>query len=177
MAKELWNWIKTLLIAIVIALIIRNYVFALYIVDGSSMQPTLADGQILMVNNFSYKFWQPTYGDVIVFKKEGFGRRRGNWLLGGDALVKRVIALPGDTVLIDGGKVYVNGTPLAEGYVDWEITDSYGPITVEPNTLFVLGDNRHPGGSMDSRSFGVIPISSVLGRADFVVLPSPHKID
>lgn len=177
MVKEIWSWIKTLILAVVIALVIRNYVFALYIVDGSSMQPTLADGQILMVNNFTYKLGEPDHGDVIVFKIEGITPGRGNWLVGGDALVKRVIGLPGETVFIQNGHVYVNGVPLDENYVDCEITDNYGPITVEADMLFVLGDNRHPQGSMDSRSFGQVPISSVVGRADFVVLPSPHKVD
>lgn len=178
MKKEIWSWVRTFLLAIVIALLIRNYVFALYVVDGSSMQPTLADGQILMVNNLSYRFWEPQRGDVIVFTKEGITRsRRGNWLVGGNALVKRIIALPGDTVFIDNGQVFVNGEALTEDYVDTQLVDSFGPMTIEEGWLFVLGDNRHPGGSLDSRSFGPIPISSVVGRADFVVLPSPHKVD
>jgi len=178
MSKEIWSWVRTFLLAIIIALVIRNYVFALYVVDGSSMQPTLADGQILMVNNFSYKFWEPKHGDVVVFTKEGLvGTRRGNWLVGGNALVKRVIALPGDSVFIDNGQIFINGEPLVEDYVDYEITDSYGPITIREGEIFVLGDNRHPHGSLDSRSFGPVPISSIIGRADFVVLPSPHKVD
>ncbi len=178
MSKEIWSWVRTFLLAIVIALLIRNYVFALYVVDGSSMQPTLADGQILMVNNLRYRIWEPQRGDVIVFTKEGIsGTHRGNWLVGGNALVKRVIALPGDTVFIDNGQIFVNDVALTEEYIDYQLVDNYGPITVEEGHLFVLGDNRYPGGSLDSRSFGTIPISSVVGRADFVVLPDPHKVD
>lgn len=178
MSKEIWSWVRTFLLAIVIALLIRNYVFALYVVDGSSMQPTLADGQILMVNNLRYRIWEPQRGDVIVFTKTGIsGTHRGNWLVGGNALVKRVIALPGDTVFIDNGQIFVNDVALTEEYIDYQLVDNYGPITVEEGHLFVLGDNRYPGGSLDSRSFGTIPISSVVGRADFVVLPDPHKVD
>lgn len=178
MKKEIWSWVKTFLLAIAIALLIRNYVFALYVVDGTSMQPTLADGQILMVNNFKYRFWEPKHGDVIVFSKEGIsGTRRGNWFVGSNALVKRIIALPGDSVFIGDGQVYVNDKPLAEEYVDCQLVDSYGPVIIPEGWLFVLGDNRHPGGSLDSRTFGPIPLSSVLGKADFVVLPAPHKVD
>ncbi|HCX79055.1 MAG TPA: signal peptidase I, partial [Firmicutes bacterium] len=72
---------------------------------------------------------------------------------------------------------FVNDSPLAEEYIECEITEDYGPIIIEEGWLFVLGDNRHPGASMDSRSFGPIKLSSILGRADFVVLPSPHKVD
>lgn len=177
MLKEILSWLKTLVLAVIIALVIRNHVFALYVVDGLSMQPTLADGEILIVNNFTYKFWKPERGDIIVFKKEDItGTRQGNWLVGNNALVKRVIALPGDTVLIESGQVWVNGSPLAEEYIDFELNGNYGPVTIEEGWLFVLGDNRHPGGSLDSRSFGPIPVSSVIGRADYIILPSPHRI-
>lgn len=177
MAREILSWIKTILLALLIAIIIRNHVFALYMVDGTSMQPTLDNGEILVVNNFTYRFWEPKRGDVIVFQMEGVSSRKGNWLVGGNALVKRVIALPGDTVYIDDGQVFVNDQPLAEEYVDFEITGSHNPVTLEEGWLFVLGDNRHPGGSFDSRGFGPIPISAVLGKAEFVLHPSPHKVD
>jgi signal peptidase I len=142
------------------------------------MLPTLVDGQILAVDNLSYRFREPQRGDVIVFTKEGIpSSRRGNWLVGGNALVKRIIALPGDTVFIENGQIFVNDVALTEDYVDCELVDSLGPITINEGELFVMGDNRRPGGSMDSRSFGPIPSSSVVGRAVFVVLPSPHKVD
>lgn len=177
MAKEVWSWIKTITLAVLLALIIKNYAFAFYIVDGKSMEPTLEDGQILMVNNFTYKIWEPKRGDVVIFVKEDITGSRSNWLKGKSALVKRVIALPGDTVIIQEGQVFVNDTPLEEKYIDSEISGDYGPLTVEDGWLFVLGDNRHPGASLDSRSFGPIKISSILGRADFIILPSPHKVD
>lgn len=177
MGKEIWSWVKTFLLAIIIAVLIRNHVFALYIIEGGSMQPTLDDGQVLVVNNFTYTFWEPKKGDVIVFTKDDFTGDRRNWLVGRNALVKRVIAVEGDTVYIDDGAVYINGEPLAEGYVDYVISGSYGPVTIEQDWLFVLGDNRHPGGSLDSRGFGPIPKASVIGRADYVILPSPHRVD
>lgn len=177
MAKEAWSWIKTIGLAILLALVIRNYAFAFYVVDGQSMEPTLKDGQVLVVNNFTYKFWEPKRGDVVIFHKEDILGGNKNWLTGRNALVKRVIAVPGDTVYIRQGEVYVNDQPLSEEYTDCLIPEDYGPITLEKGWLFVLGDNRHLGASMDSRSFGPIEISSVLGRAIYIVLPSPHKVD
>jgi len=177
MAKEIWSWVKTLVLAVIIALIIRNHVCALYVVDGQSMQPTLENGEVLLVNSFTYKFWEPKRGDVIVFEAEEItGTRQGNWLVGSNALVKRVIALPGDTVRIGDGQVFVNDQPLDEDYVDFPIQGELSTITVEVDQLFVLGDNRHPRASLDSRDFGPIPLSSVIGRAVFVVTPSPHKV-
>lgn len=178
MAKEIWSWVKTLALAVLIALVIRKYAFAFYIVDGSSMEPTLQDGQLLVVNNFTYTFWQPKRGDVVIFHKDDIvGKGKNYWLTGKHALVKRVIALPGDTVYVADGTVYVNDSPLEEDYIECALTENYGPITLEPGWLFVLGDNRHLGASMDSRSFGPVEIASVLGRADYILLPSPHKVD
>lgn len=177
MAKEIWSWIKTITLAVILALIIRNYAFAFYIVDGKSMEPTLEDGQVLVVNNFTYKIWEPKRGDVVVFRKEEVTGKGRNWLTGRNALVKRVIALPGDTVFIQQGQVFVNDSPLAEEYIECAIKEDYGPISLEKGWLFVLGDNRHPSASMDSRSFGPVKLSDILGRADYVILPSPHKID
>ncbi|HCX79054.1 MAG TPA: signal peptidase I, partial [Firmicutes bacterium] len=82
MAKEIWSWIKTIILALILALIIKNYAFAFYIVDGKSMEPTLEDGQVLMVNNFTYKIWEPKRGDVVIFIKEDITGSRKNWLTG-----------------------------------------------------------------------------------------------
>jgi len=176
--KELWSWVRTFVLAIVIALLVRKYVFALYVVEGSSMQPTLADGQVLMVNNFHYRFWQPKRGDVVVFARADLPVfRRGSRLTGGNALVKRIVGLPGETVYISDGKVYVDGEPLNEDYVNAEITGTYGPWVLDEGHYFVLGDNRMPRGSEDSRSFGPISIGDIIGRADFIILPAPKKVE
>jgi signal peptidase I len=178
MAKEIWSWVKTIVLAIVLALIIKNYAFAFYIVDGRSMEPTLQDGQVLMVNNFIYRIDEPERGDVIIFVIEDVPGRRGNWFTGKNALVKRVIALPGDTVSIHDGQVYVNDLALTEEYIECEVSDDLPSITIEEGEFFVLGDNRHPGASMDSRSFPrPLKLSDIVGRVDFVILPSPHKVD
>lgn len=179
MVKELLSWIKTFVLAIILAILIKNFIATPYVVDGSSMQPTLTDGQILIVNSLSYRFKEPKRGDVIVFKHEEVPVR-DNWLdrlLNRDGLVKRIIGVPGDTVLIEYGKVYVNGEMLEEEYVDYEITGSYGPVTLEDGMLFVLGDNRYPHGSSDSRFFGPVSVDSILGRADLSVFPVVGKVD
>lgn len=178
MAKEIWSWVKTIILAIILALIIKNYAFAFYIVDGSSMEPTLKDGQVLMVNNFTYRIHEPKRGDVIVFVKDDITGRRGNWLSGKKALVKRVIALPGDTVSIQDGQVFVNELALEEDYIECAISDDLPAITIEEGEIYVLGDNRRLGASMDSRSFpSPVKLSDILGRVEFVILPSPYKVD
>ncbi len=98
--KELWSWIRSLAIAVVLALLIRGNVMAFYVVDGSSMVPTLADGQMVAVNKIVYNLSDPSYGDIVVFYTDRYGHQR--------ELIKRVVALPGDTISIQDGKLYVN---------------------------------------------------------------------
>lgn len=178
MAKEIWSWAKTIILAIILALIIKNYVFAFYIVDGSSMEPTLQDGQVLMVNNFTYRIREPQRGDVIIFVKDEVTGQRGHWLTGRKALVKRVIALPGDTVSIRNGQVFVNDQALEEDYIECALSEDLPAITIEEGEIYVLGDNRRPGASLDSRSFpSPVKLSDVLGRVEYVILPSLGKVD
>ena len=131
--------------------------------------------QILAVDNLNYRFREPQrrrhrlyQGGIPSSPGLGWwGQRPGQ----ADNRPAR------DTVFIENGQIFVNDVALTEDYVDCELVDSLGPITINEGELFVMGDNRRPGGSMDSRSFGPIPSSSVVGRAVFVVLPSPHKVD
>lgn len=169
--KNRWSWIRSITLAIVLALVIRQFVLAFYAVDGNSMFPTLRNGQIIAVNKLVYKFNQPRRGDVIVFfLRESAGGR-------GRILIKRIIALPGDTLEITDGTIILNGTPLQEDYINTPPAGDYEPISLWEDMLFVMGDNRIPRGSWDSRDFGPIPMDSVLGRASIIVLPIPGKID
>lgn len=170
--KELNSWLKSLAFAVILALIVRNYVLAFYVVDGNSMLPTLENGQMVAVNKLVYRMNSPRHGDVVVFLKEGVpGSIRDR------IFIKRVIALPGDTVEIQDGKVILNGKPLEEDYIEVEADRGLAPQVIQEETLFVMGDNRHPRASWDSREFGPIPMDTVLGRAEVVVFPSPGLVD
>jgi signal peptidase I len=181
----LWPWglggvIETLdvvVLALVMFLCVR-FVAHNYIVDGASMVPTFEDSDFLIVNRLAYRsfdfswvpgvdenewrpFGTPRPGDVIVFAYQQSPTERD--------FIKRVIALPGQTVEVTGGVTYVDGVPLTEPYIAQAPAYTYPPTEVQPGTLFVLGDNRN--NSFDSHSFGPIPADSVVGRADLRYWP------
>jgi len=170
--KELWSWLKTIILAIILALLIREYVLAFYVVDGNSMLPTLQNGQMIAVNKLTYRFGDLKRGDVVVFstRKTMLGSAKEK------VLIKRIIALPGDTIEIRDGKVILNGNELTEDYVDAEIEKDMELLLLGEESVFVLGDNRHTGGSWDSREFGPISRVSILGKADLVIFPNPHRV-
>ncbi len=174
MLKEIRDWVLCLVIAVALALVIRNFVFTLVKVQGASMQPTLQENDRLYVNRFFYK---PEKGDVIIFKPESDPDR---------PYVKRVIATEGDTVYIDfeNGDVYVNGQIIDEPYIKDKTnrTGAYimeciangqyskdNPIVVEKDKVFVMGDNRN--NSRDSREIGQVPEKEIVGGAVFRFWP------
>ncbi len=174
MLKEIRDWVVAIAIAVVLALLIRNFVFTLVKVQGASMQPTLHENDRLYVNRFFYK---PEKGDVVIFRPESDPDR---------PYVKRVIATEGDTVYIDfeTGDVYVNDQLLDEPYIKERTTHtgSYimeliadgryskdNPIVVEKDKIFVMGDNRN--NSKDSRELGQIPEDEIIGGAVFRFWP------
>jgi len=119
------------------------------------MEPNLHTNQRLVVEKLSYRFHGPQRFDVVVLKVPSQGD---------DLLIKRVIGLPGETVEIQDGRVYVNGEPLEEPFlVDDTRPGRHGRVVVPPLHVYVLGDNRNH--SNDSRSFGPVPIDNVVGRA------------
>jgi signal peptidase I len=170
--KELWSWVKTLLVAVVLALILRQYVLAFFVVDGSSMLPTLKDGQMVAVNKLAYRIGSLKHGDVAVFeaKKTAIGPTEKR------VLIKRIIALPGDTIAISAGKVLLNGEELREDYTDVLIDTDMELLLIEEGQVFVMGDNRNPRGSWDSREFGPIPMDSIMGKAFLIIYPIPKRV-
>ena len=181
----IWPWglggvvetLDVLVLALMMFLCVR-FVAHNYIVEGASMVPTFEDSDFLIVNRLAYRsfdfswipgvdedewrpFGSPEPGDVIVFIYQEQPRERD--------FIKRVIALPGQTVEVIGGVVHVDGVPLDESYIAQPPAYEMGPTVVEPGTLFVLGDNRN--NSFDSHSFGAIPEESVVGRADLRYWP------
>lgn len=164
--REMYFWAQALTIALAVLVLINTFFFRLSGVHGSSMCDTLANGDQLILQIIGYD--QPRRGDIIVCTSDGFG---------GEALVKRVIAVAGDVVDIDAdGNVVVNGETLYEPYIREPILpgkrgDQQYPLTVREGCLFVMGDNRN--GSTDSRftMVGQISEERVLGKVLFRFWP------
>jgi signal peptidase I len=160
-------------IAAVIATLLRTYVVAPYYIPSASMEPTLhgctgCNNDHVLVDKLSYKMHDIHRGDVVVF------HRPKAWQVSEKVLIKRVIGLPGDTLTAKDGIVYVDGLALSEPYVDKACqsgTTNFPskPVTVPDGEAFVMGDNRCD--SSDSRRFGAIPDSAVIGRAFLIVWP------
>lgn len=163
---ELWDWVKTIAIAFCIMVLLNMFVFNLSMVKGESMQPTLEASERLFINKLVYQFADPDRGDVIVLKDPSNGPDKKEFL------VKRIVGLPGDTVEVKGHILYVNGEAQEESYTDVPIEDpDFAPITIEEDHYFVMGDNRHLRKSKDSREFGSVKESDIVGRAEFILWP------
>jgi signal peptidase I len=159
LGRRLWHLLReileTVLPAILIALLINVFVGQATRVEGKSMEPTLHTNQRLVVEKLSYHLHGPQRFDVVVIKVPSQG---------GELLIKRVVGLPGETVEIHDGQVYINGKLLDEPFVGGDTRPGrQDPITVPPLHVYVLGDNRDH--SNDSRSFGPVPIENIVGRA------------
>jgi len=145
--------VETALLAVVIWLVV-NFATARYVVEGVSMEPTFHTGQFLIVDKLTYRFFaDPQRGDIIVFDYPGNID---------DDYVKRIIGLPGDTVRIQGGEVFVNGELLNETYLDVRTPGTYQEV-IPPGYYWVMGDNRTS--SSDSRSWGALERKFIIGRA------------
>lgn len=179
-AAEIYLYVQTVLESIVAAFLILTFVLSISMVIGSSMEPTLLENDRVVIMRLFYK---PHYGDIIAVWAEGLPNRETGGK--GEMIVKRVIGLEGDVIDIDKetGTVYRNGTPLSEDYIMESINkDNLGnaeyPVTVEENSVFVLGDNRNH--STDSRYVesgytdyyvGCIDLRYIMGKAVFRIYP------
>ncbi len=152
--------LETVVPAIVIALLINLFLAQATRVYGQSMEPNLHTDQRLVVEKISYNFHSPHVGDVVVLRVTENSE---------DLLIKRVIALAGQTVEIKDGRVHVDGEVIQEEYLNQETWGNHGPIYVPPLHVFVLGDNR--SASNDSRSFGSIHSDQIVGRAWYSYWP------
>ncbi|WP_164669211.1 signal peptidase I [Virgibacillus doumboii] len=159
--SELAEWGKAILIAIVLAFCLRSFVFATSVVDGESMEPTLEDGETILFNKFTYLFDEPERGDIVIIQ-----RPIKNY-------VKRIIALPGETVKAENHTLYINGEAYEQPFINQaarQDTGDFGPLKVPKNEYFVMGDNRAL--SKDSRNgLGFIEEENIVGKSEFVVFP------
>ncbi|MGI6697957.1 MAG: signal peptidase I [Clostridiales bacterium] len=161
------EWLESIVIAVVIAIVIKAFVFETVLVEGSSMLPTLKDSDRLAVNKIGYLLGKPEHGDIVVFEYPSDPSL---------IFIKRVIAVEGDSVEIKDHRVYVNGTELEEPYISEKPLGDFPEVVVPPNTVFVLGDNRND--SRDSRyaDVGFIPLKNIRGEAVFRLWPVPPTI-
>ena len=151
--------LETVVLALVMFAII-NFTTARIRVDGPSMEPTFAHNNYVIVNRMSYVFGEIDRGDVIVFH---FPRNPE------EDYIKRVIALAGDTIMVQAGVVYVNGAAIEEPYIKNKNRRDEAEIRVPDGNVYVMGDNRN--NSSDSRSWGPLPVESILGKAVFIYWP------
>jgi signal peptidase I len=160
--RELRAWARDLVIALSLAMVIIVFFYQPVKVEGTSMAPLIHDQERIFINKFVYRFEPIGRGDVVVF-----------WypLDRSKSYIKRVIGLPGETVEIRRGRVFVDGKRLDESYVPPQYADygNFGPIRVPQNSYFVLGDHRIS--SNDSRIFGTVESSYIYGKAVFVYWP------
>jgi signal peptidase I len=160
--------------AVLLAVIVKVFLVQAFYIPSDSMLPTLRKDDRVLVNKLSYRFGDPDRGDIIVFD-----RPEGAVASDISELIKRVVGLPGEEIVIEGGDVYVDGRQLEEGYLpEGTVTSTEAsdykchrddPCVVPEDHLWVMGDNR--GDSQDSRYFGPIPEDTVVGRAFVVVWP------
>lgn len=162
LSLEMKAWFRDIVLAFAIAVFIVIFVVQPVKVEGTSMQPRLADQERIFVNRFIYRFQKIDRGDVVVF---WYPRDRSK------SFIKRVLGIPGDTVEIRAGIVYVNGERVEEPYLNPAFRDykSFAAVTVPEGRYFVLGDHRNS--SNDSRVWGFVDRDLIYGKAIFSYWP------
>jgi signal peptidase I len=162
--RSIFDFLKTLIVAFVLAQFVMISVAQAFQVEQYSMEPNLLPHDRVLVNKFIYRFRQPHPGEIVVLKPPSDPGRN---------YIKRVVATAGERVEIRAGRVYVDGRPLAESYLRVATAGQYGPTVVPAHDVFVLGDNR--GNSEDSRAFGFVPDRNLVGEAILIYWP-PSRV-
>ena len=159
--RSWWDNSQLVVVALILALLIRTFVAEPRFIPSDSMVPTLQVGDRLVIEKLSYRFHPPGTGDIVVFEPPsqlqllGYGKEQ--------AFIKRVIGRPGQVVQIAEGQVYVDQQPLTEPYIAEPPDYAWGPQQVPENCVFVMGDNRN--NSNDSHVWGFLPQQNIIGRA------------
>jgi signal peptidase I len=185
--RPLWAEVPVLMvIALLIAVGIKSLLVQAFYIPSESMTPTLEVNDRVLVNRLAYRFGEPQRSQVVVFVRRDPGavtnpgplglvqravaQGLGNAPPGSEDLIKRVIGVPGDSVEGKDGRIFINGRAIPEPYLaPGTETSSFGPVRIKPGHVFVMGDNR--GDSLDSRRFGQIPESDLVGRAVVLLWP------
>ena len=186
-ARRLRRGLSLAVVALALALLLRAFVLQAFWIPTASMEPTLVPGDRVLVSKLAARLGGVHRGDVVVFEgsrpepePDGPASAFLRWVLAGVGVehpadqdfVKRVIALPGESWEIRRGVVYIDGRRLDEPYLDPTVdARSFGPATVPPGRLFVLGDNRTRSGDSRFTQLGYVPEDKVVGRAVAVIWP------
>ncbi|HEY5875528.1 MAG TPA: signal peptidase I [Ilumatobacteraceae bacterium] len=174
------EWFVVVVVALVVALVIRTFVVAPFYIPSDSMFDTLHTDDRILVNKLSYRLHDVHRGDVVVFEKPPAVNFGDDTV---EDLIKRVIGLPGDTLRFDNCAVFVNGVQIDEPYTDGACTEppnatvdpeADGEVTVPADSYFMMGDNRRPQQSFDSRFWGFVDEDLIIGRAFVIIWPRAH---
>ncbi|MEO6653141.1 MAG: signal peptidase I [Ilumatobacteraceae bacterium] len=174
-ARAFFDWIVVVGVALLVAILVRTFLLAHFVVEGTSMYSTLDTGDRVFVNKMSFRLHDPNRGDVVVLHEITGATERD--------LIKRVIALPGEEIRMENCEVFIDSDPndtepaqrLVEPYLDPTVVtpgncgQAIAPITIPADEVFVMGDNR--AGSQDSRAIGSIAYDDLVGRAFVVFWP------
>lgn len=156
--KELWEYVKMILFVVIVVLVVDNFLLINAVIPSESMENTIMTGDRIFGNRLAYLFDDPERFDIVIFKYPDDESQR---------FIKRVIGLPGETVEIREGKVYINGsdTPLDDSFTPETPVGNFGPYTVPEGCYFMLGDNRN--NSRDSRMWDnpYVKKEKILGKA------------
>ena len=163
--NEVIEWTKCILISVLIALVIKTFIFNSTKVIGSSMYPTLEENDRLFSNKIVYFIGEPKKEDIVIIEAPDDPKKD---------YIKRVVGVEGDKINIENGIVYLNGEALKEEYIEADsLTETHvdNSWVIPKGYIFVLGDNRAPGASKDSRSFGIVSADSAKGKASLRYYP------
>lgn len=153
--------LETLIVAVLLAVVVRTFVVESYVVQGVSMRPTFINGEHVLVNKLAYVFGSPQPGQIIVFHPPLSYVH--------EDYIKRVVATAGETIGITNGHLFVDGKAVPQPYIEYWDPTSFKTVVVPKGDVFVLGDNRPD--SEDSRYFGPVPIRNITGQAVFAFWP------
>ena len=158
-------WLRDITISMIASFVIVTFIYQPVRVEGTSMQPGLRDQDRLFIDKFFFQFEKVSRDDVVVFHYPRDPEK---------SYIKRIIALPGDSIFIQRGRVWVNGKPVDEPYVPprYRDTRSMAEMIVPQGEYFVMGDHRSI--SSDSRDFGPVPRDLIYGKAEFIYWPADN---
>ncbi|MDL2317915.1 signal peptidase I [Eubacteriales bacterium OttesenSCG-928-A19] len=160
--REILEWILVIVVAVAAALLIRTFIFEPVRVDGNSMLNTLYDKEYMIVTKYQYLFGDPERFDVVICHYPNRGSTN---------FVKRVVGIPGDTVAMHNGELYVNGEAVDEPNIDYKANYEMAPVTVEEGHYFVLGDNRSNSNDSHAPGVGQLTRNQIVGEVRLVVWP------